>query len=149
MAKRPGPKAECGRCGRSYRKCRRNRHTQKYCLHEACVRERTRERQRRYYRNKYEADETFAEAERERCGKSLKARREALREDPELAPQPPPDVMMTILGIVGSLTDAKDAQEVTESLRRFEERGRRVAVFAPLARGAPRQKKAARSSTSA
>ena len=139
MAKRKPAKAECEHCGRTYRKCRRNVHTQKYCLHEACVRARQRQRQRRHYREKYRCDGAFREAERARCSEHLRQRRAAVRaaKDPHGAKESAPNLQLVLLGVMGALTDAQDPTAAQASMRRFERRGQRLSVSAPLARGAP------------
>ena len=139
----------CARCGRIERRCRRNPDTHIFCRHEDCVRERKRERQRKFQKRKYRDDKVFAEAERKRCGENLKARRKKAKmvEASEAKSQPHANLELVVLGMLGALTDADDVTAVRESLRLFERRGQRLAIFAPLARGAPSQNTAKRSST--
>ncbi len=139
----------CARCGRAERRCRRNPDTHIFCRNEDCVRERKRERQRKSQKRKYREDKVFAEAERKRCGENLKARRKKVKaaEAIEAKSQTHVSLELVVLGMLSSLTDADDAAAVRESLRLFERRGQSLAIFAPLARGAPRKNSAKRSST--
>jgi len=83
----------------------------------------------------------FAEAERKRCGENLKARRKKAEtaEASEAKSEAHANLELVVQGMLGSLTDADDATAIRESLRLFERRGQRLAVFTPLARGAPSQ----------
>mgnify|MGYP000851631242 FL=1 len=140
MAKRKKT-ISCARCGRIEKRCRRNPDTHIFCRHEDCVRERKRERQRKSQKRKYREDKVFAEAERKRCGENLKARRKKAEtaEASEAKSEAHANLELVVLGMLGSLTDADDATAIRESLRLFERRGQRLAVFTPLARGAPSQ----------
>ena len=130
-------KATCEHCGRTYRKCRYNVHSQKYCLHEECVRARKQDRQRRSYNKRYREDGAFREAEQERCRQN---RRRAAESAPCVEPassDPPLNWDLVVLGMAGMLTDQTDPTATWDSVRSWEQRGQRLAINQPLARGAP------------
>ena len=58
--------------------------------------------------------------------------------DDKLPPDRSWNLEIIVLGMVGGLTDAEDPAAAQASLQQFERRGQRLAVFAPLLRGAPR-----------
>lgn len=131
----------CEQCGTKYRKCRFNTLHQKYCTRKVCVVKRRQERQRQRYRKMYRHDQTFADAERERCRKGIRKRRENARQTATevLADSTATRINIELLatGLLSQWIDSKDPVEVEEAARRLERRGRQLAVVTVAARGSP------------
>ncbi len=131
----------CEKCGTKYRKCRFNSLHQKYCTRKVCVVKRRQERQRQRYRKMYRHDQTFADAERERCRKGIRKRREDARRtaDKVLADSTATKINIELLatGLLSQWIDSKDPVEVEAAARRLEKRGQLLAVATAEARGSP------------
>ncbi len=140
---RPIDCAACGCCGKKYRVCCFNRHHQKFCTRKACVRRRRQERQREHYGRKYRDDKSFADAERQRCKKSIQERRKNAR---NAAGAVFPDdgvrrIQMNVehltAGLLSQWIDSKDPIEVEEAARRLEKRGQQLTLATRSLRGPP------------
>lgn len=133
----------CERCERRFVPCRFNRHHQRFCGDEGCVAERRRERQRAWYRQRYEEDASFCEAERARCLAGVQKRRAAAVVVPVVdasvaVPEVPESVSMVLVtGLVAQLIGSADPAEVREAVRGFEVRGQRLTMGGALVRGSP------------
>ena len=131
----------CEECGTKYRKCRFNRIHQKYCTRKSCVVKRRQERQRQYYRKAYRNNKAFADAERDRCRKAIRKRREEVRQtsDEALADSTPTkfNIELFAKGLLSQWIDSKDPMEVEEAARRLEKRGQQLAVAPMSGCGSP------------
>ena len=121
----------CDACGDTFHPDRYNGDRQRYCTGRKCVAERKRGRNRKSYTKRYHTDPGFAEKERKRCAEANRRRRAAARaaRSPPPGPAPPSAVLSDVLaGIVSQLTDTDDPVRLRSSLRRYERRGRRMAI---------------------
>ncbi len=131
----------CEKCGRKYRKCRFNKLHQKYCTRKICIKKRRQERQRQWYRKMYRTDQTFADAERERCRTGIRKRRKKGRQtaDGVLTDKAATKINIEFLtsGLLSQWIDSKDPVEVEETARRLEKRGQQLALASVSSRGSP------------
>jgi len=129
----------CEACGKKYKKCRFNKHVQKYCTEKKCVTRRRQERQRQGYRSKYRKDKSFAEAERERCKIGLRKGRKNARKpsDEGCSENPPINIQLFAKGLLSQWIDSKDPLEVEQEARRLERRGQQLTLPTVPARGSP------------
>lgn len=131
----------CEKCGAKYLKCRFNKLNQKYCTRKNCVTKRRQERQRQRYRSTYRNDQKFADAERERCRKGIRKRREDARQtaDEAATDSAAPRINMNLFatGLLSQWIDSNDPVEVGEAARRLERRGQQLAIATIAARGSP------------
>jgi hypothetical protein len=83
----------------------------------------------------------FAAAERERCRKAMRKRRDNTRQTAEriLTDKPPPRINLELLttGLLSQWIDSNDPMAVVEAARRLESRGRRLAVATLTLDGVP------------
>jgi hypothetical protein len=122
----------CEHCSKNYLKCRFNTHHQKYCTRRTCVAKRRQARQRQDYRQRYRNDKTFAAAERERCRKAMRQRRDHAHRtaDQSLTESAPTKINLELLttGLLSQWLDSNDPLAVEAAARRLESRGRQLAA---------------------
>jgi hypothetical protein len=98
-------------------------------------------RQRQYYRRTYRNDKQFADAERERCKKNIRKRREYMRRsnDEKLSGslRIPINIDLLATGLLSQWIDSKDPMEVEQAARQLETRGRQLAVTVVSTGSAP------------
>ena len=128
----------CAACGRAFRPNRFNVHSQIYCPHPECFRERKRERQRRSYNRRYREDLHFRRQERKRALAGNRRRRaaaEAARAGPDVAAGSvsAPELRDLIIGFVSHLAHSDDPAVVRGLMSGYADRGRRLAAV-PLER---------------
>lgn len=130
----------CEHCSRTFTPCPFNKHSQVYCTHPDCRLERARARKREWYKENYRKNAEFQEAERQRCQKGLRQRRQKAREKP---PPPPTSALesvsihLLIAGLLAQSLDTVDRHDVLYLAREYESRGQGLttgtAVAAPNA----------------
>ena len=123
----PSAGRTCEHCGRRFTVCKFNKHSQKYCKSDSCVRERKRKRQRKSYKQRYKSNQDFRRKERLRCAKAIALRRERS----ELVGPDPPSVERTInivTGLLSQFIDTDDPRELALASRDYEIRGQRLAL---------------------
>jgi hypothetical protein len=126
----------CGHCSEPYQPDRYNADRQKYCTRPECVRERRRQRQRRWHNTRYANDTTFAAAARERCAAANRRRRAAgmSRAGP---PADPPMLLHVVVGMLSQLTDTVDPIQLRVCMTEYAARGQRVALTPPTGTDPP------------
>lgn len=127
------PRCEC--CGRVVHPDRYNAGHQKYCKGAECVRERKRKRQREWFAARYAGDPAFAAAARMRCAAANRRRRAAAKACGKQ--DEPIELFAVVTGLLSQLTDTTDPSQLRVSLRRYQDRGRRMALSAHLGAGPP------------
>lgn len=131
----------CEACGRAYRPSRYNVHSQVYCTHPDCVRDRKRARQRRSYNRRYHEDPAFREDECSRAAAGNRRRRAAVkaaRAGPGAGAgsAPVPELRHLLTGFVSHLAHSDDPAVVCELMSGYADRGRRLAAV-PQERARP------------
>ena len=126
----------CAFCGLSFRPDRYNVHHQKYCTRPDCVRDRRRRRQRVWYARRFAEDPAFVEAARARCAAANRRRRAVERSRAGPAGESP---LLThvVVGMLSHLTDTADPVRLQQCLCDYADRGRRVALAAPVGTDPP------------
>jgi len=126
----------CEHCGLPYHPDRYNADRQTCCTRPECVRERRRQRQRRWYNTRYATDEKFAEAARQRCAAANRRRRAAgqSRAGPQAEP---PMLLHVVVGMLSQLTDTADPVQLRASMAEYAARGQRVALAPPTGTDPP------------
>lgn len=126
----------CARCARTYRPEPRSADRQKFCTRPDCVRERKRERQRKWATDRYANDPAFAAATRKRCAAANRRRRAAVRA--RAAPATSPAFLAEVVtGLLSQLTDTTDPVLLHQTMAAYGDRGRRLALELSLAPNAP------------
>ena len=132
----------CAHCDRLFSPDRYNVLHQECCRHPDCVLERKRKRQREWYARKYRDDPEFADTARKRCAAANRKRR--AREVPVSgdatvgqADTSALALYKAVSGVISQLTDASDPAQLLCSIRRYRERGRRMALCAPTGTDPP------------
>ena len=121
----------CAHCYRPFRPDRYNAYRQECCTRPACVLERKRRRQRKWYAAR-RADPVFREEENTRCAKANRRRRAAIRAraGPSEPDHDPAELRDVLTGVLSQLTDSDDPVQLRASVRDYAARSRRMALWA-------------------